>query len=139
MFNVDNTSNNNTALATFTQNLQASSFPSFHPVSACLRCFSHVLNLAVKAIMWNADIEAFEVDMNAAQDELAELLEWRRKGAMDNLHNILTYVLKTPQRRDEFANVVRCLYPSKTVHTIFVVNITCWSSDYESILSILVA
>jgi hypothetical protein len=75
MFNADNASNNDTALATLAQYLQAAGFPSFDPVSARLRCFGHVLNLAVKAIMWGADIEAFEVDINAAQDKLAELLE----------------------------------------------------------------
>ena len=53
---------------------------------------------------------------------------------MGKLHNILTYILKTPQRRDEFANVVRRLYPTETVHTVFVGNITRWFSDYESIL-----
>jgi len=98
MFNVDNASNHNNALAMLAQHLQAGGFPSFDPVSARLRCFSHVLNLTVKAIMWGADIEAFEVDMNAAQDELAELLEWRRKEPMHKLNNILTYILKTPQR-----------------------------------------
>jgi hypothetical protein len=134
MFNVDNASNNDTALVTLAGQLEAAGFPSFDPVSARLRCFGHVLNLAVKAILWGADLEAFEVDMNAAQDELAELLEWRRKGPMGKLHNILTYILKTPQRRDEFANVVRRLYPAETVHTVFVGNITRWSSDYESIL-----
>jgi len=124
MFNVDSASNNDTALVALAEQLRAVGFPSFDPVSARLRCFGHVLNLAVKAILWGADIEAFEVDMNAVQDELAELLEWGRKGPMGMLHNILTYILKTPQRRDEFATVVRRLYPTETVHTIFVGNIT---------------
>ena len=118
MFNIDNAFNNDTALAALAEQLGAGGFPSFGPVSARLRCFGHVLNLAVKAILWGADIEAFGVDMNAAQDELAELLEWRKKGPMGKLHNILTYILKTPQRRDEFATVVHRLYPTETVHTV---------------------
>jgi len=48
--------------------------------------------------------------------------------------SILTYILKTPQRRDEFAIVVRRLYPTETVHTVFVGYVTRWSSDYDSIL-----
>jgi hypothetical protein len=53
---------------------------------------------------------------------------------MGKLHNILTYILKTPPRGDEFVNVIRRLYSTETVHTVFVGNITPWSSDYESIL-----
>jgi hypothetical protein len=88
----------------------------------------------VKAILWGKDVEASEPNHRAAEAELGPIHDWQRKGPLKKLHNCLTYILKTPQRRDAFAAVVRRVYPDETVHTVFVGNITRWSSDYESIL-----
>jgi len=92
------------------------------------------LNLAVKAILWGKEIEAFDLNYGEAQRELGVLREWQRKGPLKKLHNVVTYILKTPQRRAAFESVVQRVYPEETVHTVFVGNITQWSSDYESIL-----
>jgi hypothetical protein len=134
MFNVDNASNNDTALVELAERLRTAGYPSFDPVTCRLRCFGHVLNLAVKRILWGTDVSFFEGDIPAAQDQLEELRRWRRAGPLGKLHNTLSYILKTPQRRDAFAAVIRQLYPEETVFTVFVGNVTRWSSDYESIL-----
>jgi hypothetical protein len=134
MFNVDNASNNDTALVELAERLRTAGYPSFDPVTSRLRCFGHVLNLTVKRILCGTDVDAFEGEIPAAQDQLAELQRWRRAGPLGKLYNTLTYILKTPQRRDAFAAVIRRLYPEETVFTVFVGNVTRWSSDYESIL-----
>jgi len=51
MFNVDNATNNNTALAEIASRLRIAGHKSFNPIEVQLRCFGHVLNLAVKAIL----------------------------------------------------------------------------------------
>jgi hypothetical protein len=65
---------------------------------------------------------------------LGPIHDWQRKDPLKKLHNCLTYILKTPQRRDAFTTVVKHVYPDETIHTVFLGNITRWSSDYESIL-----
>jgi hypothetical protein len=134
MFNVDNASNKDTALVDLAEQLRTAGYPSFDPVTSRLRCFGHVLNLAVKHILWGTDVDAFEGEIPAAHDQLVELRRWRRAGPLGKLHNTLTYILKTPQRRDAFAAVIRRLYPEESVFTVIVGNVTRWSSDYESIL-----
>jgi len=105
MFNVDNATNNDTALTEIASRLRRSGHESFNPVEARLRCFGHVLNLAVKAILWGKEIEAFDLNHRDAQRELGILNEWQRKGPLKKLHNVVTYILKTPQRRDAFESV----------------------------------
>jgi hypothetical protein len=134
MFNVDNATNNDTALVEIASRLRIAGHESFDPIEVRLRCFGHVLNLTVKAILWGNEIEAFDLNYGEAQRELGVLREWQRKGPLKKLHNVVTYILKTPQRRDAFETVVKRVYPEETVHTVFVGNITRWSSDYESIL-----
>jgi len=134
MFNVDNASNNDTALVDVARRLRDAGHTSFDPIQTRLRCFGHVLNLVVKAILWGKDVEAFELNHRAAEAELGPIRDWQHKGPLKKLHNCLTYILKTPQRRDAFATVVKRVYPDETVHTVFLGNITRWSSDYESIL-----
>jgi hypothetical protein len=136
-FNVDNASNNDTALEEISRRLQAEGYPSFDPVEDRLRCFGHVLNLAVKALLWGANVDAFERENgnqpNREADDVAELVRWRRKGPLGKLHNVLNYIRKTPQRLDRFAKLVKEIDPLETVHTVFVGNVTRWSSDYESL------
>jgi hypothetical protein len=138
-FNVDNAANNDTALREIATRLQEEGYPSFDPVKDRLRCFGHVLNLAVKAFLWGTNVEAIERDVPDDEDnydpadDVAELLRWREKGPLGKLHNVLNYIRKTPQRRDRFANLVKRADPKETVFTVFVGNVTRWSSDYEAI------
>ena len=97
LFNVDNASNNDTALVEVARGLRDAGYASFNPIQARLHCFGHVLNLVVKAILWGKDVEAFELNHRAAEAELGPIHDWQRKGPLKKLHNCLTYILKTPQ------------------------------------------
>jgi hypothetical protein len=134
MFNVDNATNNDLALVVLAERLSSAGYPSFDPVADRLRCFSHVINLVVKRILWGTDIYAYEGERLPNRADIEEVQHWRRVGPLGKLHNTLTYILKTPQRCDTFEEIVRRLYVDETVFMVFVGNITCWSSDYESIL-----
>ena len=135
-FNVDNATNNDTALCEIAKRLTNAGYASFDPIRDRLRCFGHVLNLAVKAFLWGANVDAFERELNEEamlDDDMVELLRWRKKGPLGKLHNVLTYIRMTPQRRDQFQKQVLEIYPDETVFTPRVGNITRWSSDYEAI------
>jgi hypothetical protein len=70
-----------------------------------LRCFGHIINLAVKAFLFGKDPEAFEIEADIyskLEREEKELEVWRKLGPIGKLHNVVTYIRKTPQRREAF-------------------------------------
>jgi hypothetical protein len=71
-----------------------------------LRCFGHVLNLAVKALLFGHNSEAFEDDIqgNETLDAKAHEL-WRRKGPVGKLHNLIFWI----HRSDSLTNLLRSL------------------------------
>ena len=74
-----------------------------------IRCFGHVINLVAKSFLYGSDADAFETEVTTikSQERLStELKHWRKRGAIGKLHNIVTYIRKTPQRRDEFASLL---------------------------------
>jgi hAT family C-terminal dimerisation region len=75
-----------------------------------LRCLGHIINLSAKAFLFGSDPNAFEKDIENTQkyEELKNERElWRKRGPIGKLHNIVTYILSTPQRREEFEEKVR--------------------------------
>ena len=105
-----------------------------------VRCFGHILNLVVKAFLWGSDWEAFEKQVDQAEEYTVEnekqaLKTWRTKGAMGKLHNIGTWILRTPQRRDRFSQKVQQVRGDSYRGPLLslVGNVTRWSSDAESI------
>ena len=100
----DNATNNDSALIELSKSLALRNIP-FKPEIMLVRCFGHILNLVVKAFLWGSDWEAFEKQVDQAEEYTVEnekqaLKTWRTKGAMGKLHNIGTWILRTPQRRD---------------------------------------
>lgn len=89
----DNASNNDTTVYHL-----YSSFAIDGAVSASdampyrLRCYGHILNLAAKAFLFGKDANAFESllpDVDAQGREELLLTEWRKKGAIGKLHNLV--------------------------------------------------
>ncbi|KAI7720022.1 hypothetical protein KC353_g2500 [Hortaea werneckii] len=89
------------------------------PGSHRLRCGAHVINLVAKAVLYGIDAEALEPDEH--EDSLSDsrdisafealvrsvpyeeaLQTWRRKGPVGKLHNLVTYIQKTPKRQRFF-------------------------------------
>lgn len=71
-----------------------------------VRCFGHVLNLVVKALLFGHKTEAFEADvdgeagLDAAQHEV-----WRKKGPIGKLHNLVHWI----HRSDKLTYRLRAL------------------------------
>lgn len=136
-FNIDNASNNDTALQEISQIMQLHNIPPIHPVHNRLRCFGHVINLVVKGFLWGEDriaiVNAGIEGHHSPDEEHRQLREWRKKGPLGKLHNIITYIRRTPQRLDQFSAALQSTYPGKTIVLPIVGNLTRWSSDYESL------
>jgi len=64
-----------------------------------LRCLGHVINLAVKAFLFGTEYDAFEQDIESTREKselLKELNLWRKRGPVGRLHNIITYICRSP-------------------------------------------
>ena len=68
------------------------------------------MNLAAKAFLLGANCNAFENEINIAEQATArdernlavEQAKWRSRGAIDKFHNVVAYIRATSQHRQEF-------------------------------------
>jgi hAT family C-terminal dimerisation region len=68
-----------------------------------LRCMGHIINLVAQAFVLGEKAELFEQAITAAEmgrDEEVQL--WQLCGPIGKLHYIVVYILRTPQRRQQF-------------------------------------
>ena len=71
------------------------------------RCLGHIINLAAKAFLFGSDVDAFE---QVAGDDSGQVIEsaaarsaqaeWRRKGPVGKLHNLVVYIRSSTLRRE---------------------------------------
>ena len=143
-FSLDNAESNDTCLRTFLR--------TAHPTSTDagikahrIRCFGHVVNLAAKAFLFGNNAEAFEQEhiVNVALDQqMQEREAWRKHGAVGKLHNLATFIRRTPQRIELFKRISRHQEPGfgdsglneKTKNLgIILDNATRWNSTLDMI------
>jgi hypothetical protein len=73
-----------------------------------LRCFGHIINLAAQALL---DPSAYELTVAITELEMDEfayersLAAWHKDGPLGKMHRLVKYVLASPQRREEFAEI----------------------------------
>lgn len=135
-FTLDNASNNDTAVQHIAKYLHELG-QEFNPTQCRLRCFGHIINLTVKAFLWGTDADAFEIEINShqvLQHETEELEAWWQKGPLSKLHNIITWISRSPKRRDRFEEKVQqILGPNTKVLALIHGNTTRWGGDYNSL------
>ena len=72
---------------------------------------------------------------NARDEEICKLMAWRKKGPMGKLHNICTWITRTPQRQDRFQDRVAKSNLSPNDASVPIVgSITWWGGDYDSLV-----
>lgn len=104
-----------------------------------LRCLGHVINLAAEAFLYGKNPEAFisEVESEYVRtDDIKELEAWRKYGPVGKLHNIVTFIRRTPQRREAFQNIVMHdtdLVAHYNQLQVVADNATTWNSMYSMI------
>ena len=66
---------------------------------------------------------------------MEKLQAWRRNGPLGKLHNIITWIYRTPQRRDRFEEKVRQNQEVGAVKALSLIhgNDMRWGGDYDSI------
>ena len=81
----------------------------FNHVVRRVRCVGHVLNLVAKAIMIGSgsrnepDMDVFEQQLESlAKDEREQVAQWRRRGPVGKLHNIVVWICRSSQRIEKF-------------------------------------
>lgn len=73
-----------------------------------LRCVGHIINLAAQAFLYGKEEEAFSAEVHGVAriaDIKKQLELWRKKGPIGKLHNIVTFIRRSPQRREQFRSM----------------------------------
>jgi hypothetical protein len=128
---LDNAMNNDTAVKAMHDELTEREIgPStiMTPQERRLRCFGHILNLVVKALLFGKDIDALEISS-------AEFTTWRKIGAVGKLHNIVRWIRASPQRRERFIQVQLEALQAVEAFMVRQNNDTRWDSTYAMIES----
>jgi hypothetical protein len=98
----DNAASNDTAIRAILAHLR----PDLKdPDSRRVRCLGHIINLAAKAFLFGKDADAFEEESETKKklSKLEAVRElWRKKGSIGKFHNTVSFIRKTPQRREAF-------------------------------------
>jgi len=135
----DNATNNDTTIAELVVYFEDIGV-QFNPQQSQVRCFGHIINMVVKASLWGEDWQAFEAEISTEpeiQKAASARRLWRKQGPLGKLHNISSWILRSPQRRDRFSQKVKQLRStsSSTSGPLLPMlgNVTTWSSDADSI------
>jgi hypothetical protein len=81
-FTVDNATNNDAALKIIGEQL------GFRWEERRVRCFGHIINLVVKAMLFGSDADSFEQEVSTGLlTSQREHEKWRQKGPIGKLHN----------------------------------------------------
>ena len=74
-----------------------------------LRCLGHIINLGARAFLFGNSLDTFENEVGTTpfEDEKKEREIWRKQGPVGKLHNVVTYIRGTSQRREEFQEKAR--------------------------------
>jgi hypothetical protein len=84
--------------------------PHRDSVTSRSRCLGHIINLAAKAFIFGKSVSAFEAvvdsvdEANPRESDALRIAqqEWRQKGPVGKLHNIIIFVRASVQRQEEF-------------------------------------
>ncbi|RYO14557.1 hypothetical protein AA0111_g11924 [Alternaria arborescens] len=96
-FMLDNAYNNDAAIKTL------GSKYGFVASHRRLRCSAHTINLVGQAVLFSSNKDTFDNDAVNLQDEERFLLEWRKRGPLGTLLDVINYI-KTPQQHEVFRN-----------------------------------
>jgi hypothetical protein len=131
-FTLDNAGNMDTSMQTLGKEL------GFDPKLRRVRCFGHIINLVVKAILFGHNADAFEQEHEQnTQLMQAEFDLWRKRGPVGKLHNwavavhqsdTLTYLLRRLQN-DSFCTSDDPATQNRKPLDVVIDNTTRWLSQ----------
>lgn len=133
-FVTDNASSNDVAIDYVLRTLLPVLTPTLRKQRR-LRCFGHILNLASSSYLYGKDPDSFEIEIivqTSLAREQKELEEWRKKGPIGRLHNIVVFIRRSPQRRETFLKIAGDTDEFRKLMLIQD-NATRWNSVYSMI------
>lgn len=88
--------------------------PERDPVASRSRCLGHIINLAAKSFLFGKNTDAFDAIVDSVNDSSSQdsevmrkaQLEWRKRGPVGKVHNIITFIRASPQRKEAFRRQV---------------------------------
>lgn len=110
-----------------------------------LRCAGHIINLVAKAMLIGTSIQAFTnvsgqeiedaaTELQNAHDERALIEQWRKKGPVGKLHNVVRHVRGSPQRRRQlFESLQRQEAEYETILRVVIDGGVRWNAMYYMI------
>jgi hypothetical protein len=129
-FVLDNATNNDTCIAQLAREFK---WDKKEVTERRLRCFGHIINLVAQEFVFGGKADIFQQSLAAAnQDiELDVPKLWELRGPIGKLHYIVVWILRTPQRRKQFARgdetyEAATLVPKRE-------NATRWNSCFQMI------
>lgn len=103
-FVLDNATSNDTCVKAILHQLR----PNLIKKERRLRCVGHIINIAAQTFLYDNDKEAFTAEVHGARslaDVKKQLDIWRKKGPIGKLHNIVTFIRRIPQHREQFRSM----------------------------------
>lgn len=67
-------------------------------------CMGHIVILTAQQVLFGSDVDAFEPELHTSVEEL-ELSQWRSKGPIGRLHNLVKYITSSAKRREAFHDI----------------------------------
>lgn len=122
-FMMDNASNMNTMIDKVSDELEHEFDVFYDPLPHRLRCFGHIINLAVMEFLIGNRPPTTDPYPGPADGEVEQ---WRKRGAIGKLHNIVVYITWTPQRLKAFTALTDGLRLRRD-------NDTGWNSWYRMV------
>ncbi|XP_044715161.1 transposase-like protein [Hirsutella rhossiliensis] len=92
-FMMDNATNMNTMIDKVSDDLEHEFEVFYDPLPHRLRCFGHIINLAVMEFLIGKRPPTADSYHGPSDDEVKQ---WRKRGAIGKLHNIVVYITWTP-------------------------------------------
>ncbi|KID81002.1 Ribonuclease H-like protein [Metarhizium guizhouense ARSEF 977] len=122
-FMMDNASNMNTMIDEISDDLEREFDVFYDPLPHRLRCTGHVIHLAVMEFLIGKRPPTTGSYGGPSEEEIEE---WRKRGAIGKLHNIVVYITWTPQRLQTFTALTDGLRLRRD-------NDTRWNSWYQMV------
>jgi hypothetical protein len=101
-FVLDNATNNDTCIAQLAREFK---WDKKEVTERRLRCFGHIINLVAQEFVFGGKADIFQQSLAAANQDIESDVPklWELRGPIGKLHYIVVWILRTPQRRKQFA------------------------------------
>lgn len=108
-FAMDNATNNDTMVEAIARNFHEINDVRYDPIEHRLHCIDHIINLSIEAFLFDKhpDIEGNRHGGEGEGDDSSnkELQDYRKLGSQGKLHNIIVYIMRSPQRIQKFRSL----------------------------------